>query len=106
VVDRYFSDSVRITATSGAERVHKLEASWREPDGTDLRFCLEQVTASVGDEKVEGYRLTTVAGRLLAVTDTAEAALDSVHARLQSFFLDLLSTSAKDEWQLLEVPRG
>ena len=106
VLEKYFSDKVQVQITNSAEQTHKLEIAWRDPDGTDLRFVLEQITAEVEQEKIEGYRLTTAAGRSLSPTDDGKAILDEVHQRLQFFFLDVLSKEARTEWQLEEVHDG
>lgn len=103
VLGRYFSDRAQVKATADAKAIHKVEVAWQEPDGLDLRYNLEQVTAQIADEAVEGYRLTTVAGKRLAESDEERAALEQVHDRLQTFFRDLISGSAQDEWKMEEV---
>ena len=107
VLARYFSDEVQVKATAKAKQVHKVELSWRDQGNTDFRFTIEQVTAQAGEEKVEGYRLTTAAGRRFSPAEAAETErdmLDQIHNRLQVFFRDLLSDEAKKEWLLREVP--
>jgi uncharacterized protein (TIGR04255 family) len=104
VLSRYFSEMAHVRAALDAEQVLKVEASWRERGAIDLRFELAQVTAQVADQSIEGYRLTTVAGRRLTDLADPKGSLDIVHDRLQVFFSDLISEQAKDEWQLRKVP--
>ncbi|MEW6249311.1 MAG: hypothetical protein AB1716_01590 [Planctomycetota bacterium] len=106
ILSRYFSDKLHVAAARDAKALHKLEVAWREQADTDLRVDLAQVGARVGDQTVEGFQLTTVAGLRLNPGTSLEAALDQVHARLQTFFRDLLSDSAKVEWQLQVVSDG
>jgi len=106
VLRRYFSDLARVKATQNADQIHRLEVSWREPDSVDLRYRLEQVTAEVEGQTVEGYQLTTAAGTRLAEGADADSALETVHDRLQLFFQDLISDHARKEWELKEVPLG
>ena len=106
VLERYFSDIVQVKATAKAQQIQNIGISWRDHEGTDLRFSLEQVTAQIKQEKVEGYRLTTAAGRLFSGLDNEREILDQIHLRLQLFFRDLLSDAAKEEWQLKEVKDG
>jgi uncharacterized protein (TIGR04255 family) len=103
VLSRYFSDVARVKATDGANQIHKVEVAWREHDSVDLRYNVEQVTAKVADQEVQGYRLTTAAGVKLPATAEATSALDAVHDRLQLFFRDVISDDAREEWQLTEV---
>ena len=106
VLRDYFSSKMQVEATDGAEEVRKLEVSWRE-NGIDLRFRLEKITATLGEDVIDGCQLTTIAGMHIPDTDNdAKAAIDIVHARLQEFFRDAISQRAKDEWQLTEVPNG
>ncbi|HUU85856.1 MAG TPA: hypothetical protein VM243_20350 [Phycisphaerae bacterium] len=106
VLARYFSDLAQIKAAKDARQIHKVEVSWRESESVDLRYNLEQVTAQVGDETVEGYRITTAAGSRLAEGTEPKQALVQVHQRLQVFFRSLISDYAKEEWQLKEVTLG
>ena len=103
VLLRYFSEKARVEAAKGARKIHKVETSWQEPDGVDLRFSLEQVTATVDAAKVEGFRLTTAAGKRLVEGDGKEDALEMIHDRLQIFFFEILSEQAKTEWDLEPV---
>jgi uncharacterized protein (TIGR04255 family) len=103
VLSRYFSDLAQVKATQDARQIHKVEVSWAESDAVDLRYDLEQVTAKVGDETVEGYRIKTAAGSRLPEGADAKQALEQVHHRLQFFFKSLISDYAKEEWQLKEV---
>lgn len=98
----YFSALAQIKATENATQIRKVEGSWAEGD-TDLRFTLQQASAKIDDQEIEGYQLTTAAGRRLAEDTDAKSALDKVHARLQVFFRDLISKRAKIEWQLDEA---
>ncbi len=100
VLSRYFSDLAQVRATQNAKEIHKTEVAWSESDGVDLRYRLEQVTAKVADEKVDGYRLTTAAGTRLDTGADVTRTLDVVHNRLQLFFRDLISDEARKEWQL------
>lgn len=97
VLATYFSELVHVRAVLHAQSLHKVEASWREPDDVDLRFMLEQVTAK---DDVEGFRLTTAAGQRLAAEASPRDRLDALHTRLQAFFHDVLSEHAKKEWAL------
>ncbi len=96
----YFSRTVHVEALADADTVNKLELAWREGD-TDLRFCLENVTAKLGDTTSDGFRLTTVAGQVLerANADTPHG-LNAVHQRLQLLFTELISEQAKLQWGL------
>lgn len=105
VLKTYFCDRAHVAAADGAEEIHKLEASWRE-SGIDLRFSLEKVSATMGEQTMEGYRLTTAAGTHVRGPNDDRSDLQRVHDRLQFFFRDLISEQAKEEWQLVEVPDG
>jgi len=100
VLTSYLSDLAQVEAAANARRIHKVEVSWQESESVDLRFNLERVTAQIGDESVEGYRLTTAAGMHLGDAQKAKEGLDDIHDRLQTFFLSLISDRAKTEWQL------
>ena len=106
VLDRYFSRLAHVDAVANADQIHKVELAWRDDDGIDLRYKLEQVSAKIADETIEGYRLTTVAGVRLPDQTNEKARLDCVHTRLQTFFRDLISERAKKEWQFQENPLG
>lgn len=106
VIERYFSELAQLKLTQDARQIHKFEVSWGESEAADLRYNLEQVTAQVDDQSVEGYRLTTAAGVKLAEGEDAKDALGQVHDRLQLFFQSLISDYAKGEWQLKEPTRG
>ena len=103
VLREYLSNMGQVAATENAERVHKVDASWQTRDLVDLRFSLEKVKATVREEEVDGYRLTTAAGVRLGENDDPRAALDNIHDQLQYFFRDLISDQAKREWQMKEV---
>jgi hypothetical protein len=103
VVERYFSPSAHLQIAQGAQQMFKVEASWKESAGIDLRYSLEQVHAIVADEKVEAYSLTTAAGSRVAPNEDGWLRLDYIHDRMQEFFSDLLSEQAKKEWQLTPV---
>ncbi len=100
VVEKYLSDSAQIGFLRNVRAVRKTEVGWQEPDGVDLRFDLEKVTANVRDEKKEGYRLTTAAGVWITDEVAARDAVENVHDRLQEFFVRLISEHAKQEWAL------
>lgn len=100
VLRRYFSGRARLAAADEARKVHKLEASWQEPDGIDLRLCFEHVTAKVETESIEGYRFTTACGQHVSEGESDRDALDEVHERLQGFFADIISDDAKTDWGL------
>jgi uncharacterized protein (TIGR04255 family) len=97
---RFLSEQAQPTLIAGGARTRKLEASWAERDGIDIRFALEEATLAVSQRKTDGYRLTTAAGLRLSETLDASSALDRIHGRLQTFFLDLISPDAKTEWGL------
>lgn len=100
VLPDYFTDLVQVRAFREAATVHKLELSWQD-SGVDLRFCLDKIIESIGEEKKEACRLTTVAGkRLPNAKDDAMQGLEDVHARLQSLFVNVISDRAKREWEL------
>jgi hypothetical protein len=105
-IRHYLSGRAQLGVMEGARQTRKLEAAWGEPDGIDLRFSVEEVSAKLGDEVIDGYRLTTAAGKRLAGTVNARTDLESIHERLQSFFLELISDSAKQDWQLQVVDRA
>ena len=100
VLSTYFAASAHVVAALRAKQLRKLEASWLESDDVDIRFNIEQVTVRVNDQDVQGYRLTTAAGKRLAPAADAQAELDVLHSRLQTFFLSLISEAAKREWEL------
>lgn len=107
VLVNYIQECARPAILSEAQRVQKLEASWQEVGGIDLRFCLEHATARLrtDGEDVIGYKFTTAAGKKLdAPTGPADAldALDGCHERMQDFFLQLISKSAKESWGYTE----
>lgn len=97
---RFLSEQARPALLARKARTRKLEASWAENDAVDIRFALEEATLAISQPKTDGYRLTTAAGLRLSETLDASTALDRVHARLQTFFLDLMSPDAKTEWGL------
>lgn len=103
VLKTYFAEGTRLRAMDNARQVRKLEAAWSKDDNLDVRFSLEQGTAKLPAGVAQGYRLTTAAGLRLAESVDAKAGLDGVHDTLQSFFLELISQRAKDEWQYREV---
>lgn len=106
VLKQYFSRLVHVKATESAEEIRKVEVAWRE-NGIDLRFRLEKISATLGEDTVDGCRLTTVAGMHIPATDgDANTTLENVHTRLQVFFRDVLSDYAKQEWQFEEVSNG
>lgn len=105
-VRSYFSERAQLGMLDEARQVRKLEAAWSEAHAIDVRFTLEQVTAKLGDEISEGYRLTTIAGKRLAGSLDAKKDLEEVHARLQTFFLDLISDKARTEWRLTQAPNA
>ncbi len=106
VLREYFSPLVHVRATENAEEIRKLEVSWRE-NGIDLRFRLEKVSATLGEDTMEGCQLTTIAGLHVPESDSdASTSLEKVHTRLQVFFRDVISERAKQEWQLEELPNG
>jgi len=103
VLQRYFSEKVRVQAAYDARMVHKVEFSWQEQDRVDLRFRLEQETAKLETESVQGFRLTTAAGQRLDDGAQERTSLEVIHQRLQSLFLNALSEHAKAEWGLEPV---
>lgn len=100
VLRRYFSGRACLAAADKAQKVHKLEAAWQEPDGVDLRLCFEHVTAKVETESIEGYRFTTACGQHVSEGESDRDALDMVHDCLQGFFVDIISDDAKKDWGL------
>lgn len=103
---KYFSDQVQVRATDGADEIRKLEISWRKK-GVDLRFLLEKVSATIGEQVSDGCRLTTIAGMNVEAKDGDwMKTLQDVHDHLQVFFRDVISEKAKQEWQLKGAPNG
>ncbi len=102
VLKTYFSEKVHLRAMDKARQVRKLEAAWGEGDDLDVRFAIEQAAANLADGVTQGYRLTTAAGLRLGEALDAKSGLEKVHDVLQEFFLELISTHAKNEWQLRE----
>jgi hypothetical protein len=100
VLQTYFAPTAHVQAALGAKELRKLEASWMDADDIDIRYHLEQVTLRIVDQEVQGYALTTAAGKRMGPSVTPKAELDNVHARLQVFFRDLISKQAQDEWEL------
>lgn len=103
VLADYFSVRAQLGITSDARKVQKIEAAWSESDDLDIRFTLEHVTATIADEKKDGYRLTTTAARRLGESAAPEDSLETLHRRLQYFFRDVISDRAKAEWGLTEA---
>lgn len=99
VLFKYFSPKAHVPLVKQAGRLHKYEVSWQDNNAVDLRLQLERVAFQFGDDKKEGYNLTTVAGKAAASLVDAQKNLDDVHAQLQEFFLDLISLEAKTEWE-------
>lgn len=103
ILKRYFSPEARLQCATDAPMLHQIEASWRTEAEHDLRFRLHRISVKVDDAEVEGFELTTVSGRKVAVPKKALDDLDDVHDQLQHFFLKLISEEARDEWQLRSV---
>lgn len=104
VLPRYFSPKMQIKVVQCAEEVRKLEVAWLE-EGIDLRFRLEQTSATFGEETKVGCLLTTVAAIRVKKSQSGDEkiALDEVHSRLQALFRDIISEHAMREWELKEV---
>lgn len=102
ILDLYFSRLIQVEAVKNASRVRKLEVSWQERDGVDLRVSLDQASMKQPGTEIQGFQLTTAAGLKLCSGGSSDpkAGLDSVHDRLQIFFDSLISEKAKQEWQL------
>lgn len=100
VLRKYFSESAHIKATDDAQEIHKIEASWRKSDLTDLRFSIEKGTMTDTETPVSGYKLTTVAARRVVGAPEPRDELDNVHRCLQYFFRELISEHAKKQWKL------
>jgi uncharacterized protein (TIGR04255 family) len=98
----YFSSESQLHVMDKAKQVRKLEAGWSEGDDLDVRFAVEQATARMPDGVTAGYRLTTAAGLRLGESVDAKSGLETVHYRLQEFFLELISEQARTEWKLEE----
>lgn len=98
VLTEYFSPEAQIGIARDARQIRKFESSWLTHDAVDLRFALEQVTATFGVDRKDGYRLTTAAGTRLSEAVDAKSGLERVHQRLQEFFVELISLRAKTEW--------
>lgn len=96
----YFAKESQVTLVQSATAVHKIEASWREGDGKDLRYSIELGKSQDSDRELDGHLLTTVAGQALADGPDPFGVLDDLHARLQDFFMSLISDYAKQLWQL------
>ena len=103
VLADYFSLEAQIAVAKEARQVRKFEASWMTRDAVDLRFALEQVTANLGGDRKNGYRLTTAAGTRLSESVDAKTGLEKVHRRLEGFFVELISKRAKTEWGLGDI---
>lgn len=95
---RYFSKDAHVGLVSDAPSLHKIEVAWKGHDDVDLRFRLEKVGIQWGNERRDGFGLTTVAGSAVASGSDAESKLALAHARLQTFFEGLISDHAKKEW--------
>lgn len=108
ILQHYFSDRVHVAAMRGAKEIHKMELAWCAEDGVDLRFRLEKVEKHVDDRVISALRLTTIAGMLLAppTEQGPSRMLQTVHDRIQRFFLSLLSDNARREWGLKETVDG
>jgi len=97
-LEQYFAPAAQVGLTTNARRLHKVEIAWQDDGGVDLRFRLERVGIQWGNERKDGYNLTTVAGSAVASDTDAEDRLCLVHDRLQGFFKTLISDRAKIEW--------
>ncbi len=104
VQSRFLSEPAQLEIMNDAKETQKLEASWRRQSGVDLRFNLQQAKrSSVDDEPVEGYKLTSAAGRLLlGETENAFDCLRELHETLLSFFAQLISGEAKALWGFMQ----
>ena len=98
VLFRYFSPAAYVELVRQAALLHKYEVSWQDSDAVDLRLRLERVAFQIGDEKKEGYNLTTIAGKAASSLDEARDNLDRVHGQLNEFFDVLISDDAKKDW--------
>lgn len=101
VLQQYFSHLVQIPVTDDAQRIHNVELLWQKDD-IDFKLRLRAITAKLGEDKKEGYELTTVAGISVEEGTDPKERLDFAHNKLQFLFSDLLSVNAKREWQLEE----
>lgn len=99
VLVNYFSREASVKLVEQATLLHKYELSWQDNNAVDLRLQLERVAFQIGDDKKEGYNLTTVAGKAAASLVDAQKNLDEVHAQLQGFFYNLISPEARKEWE-------
>lgn len=98
VLFSWFLSDAHVQLVKNAALLHKYEVSWQDRSGVDLRLQLERGVFQIGDERNEGYSLTTVAGKAAASLEAAQANLDLVHEQLQGFFLNLISDKAKKDW--------
>jgi len=98
VLFRYFSDKAHVKLLKQAVLFHMYEISWQDSNEVDLRLRLERVAFQIGDEKQDGYNLTTIAGKAVSSFDEAMENLDHVHGQLNEFFDKLISDDAKKEW--------
>jgi uncharacterized protein (TIGR04255 family) len=98
----YFLPDAQLRTMDKAQQVRKLEAGWSEGDDLDVRFAVEQAAAKLSDSVTPGYRVTTAAGLRLGESVDAKSGLETVHDRLQEFFLKLISPQARKEWELEE----
>lgn len=102
VIRDYFAPATNISIADGATLMHKFEGSWREGDRIDVRFLIQSSKTEVDGEKVDGFNLTTAAGSVIDEPMRAPDTLVGIHGRLQTFFKELISDRAKDEWELDE----
>jgi len=98
VLFKYFSSAAHVQLVKQAALLHQFEVSWQDNDAVDLRLRLERVAFQIGDEKKDGYSLTTVAGKASSSLLDAQENLDRVHDQLQEFFDELISPDAKTKW--------
>lgn len=99
-VCRFISPTFVPTGLQSRKEFHQLELAWRDDDGTDLRLLVQSIQRR-SEEPDLRLRLHTVAGRFLEGRDVLEN-LDAVHDRLQTFFKELITQEAKQEWGYVE----
>lgn len=104
ILERYFVPEAHIGVFKerSARAIQKVEFAWQEPDLIDLRFALDGVTVETQEQRSSAYKLTTASGVVLAGRSNPDSkvALEDLHARLQSFFEQVISERARKEWGL------
>lgn len=105
ILNRYFVSDVWTDLLTKAEAIQDFNVAWKETSDLEVRLHIQRTQSiqrsQAQDEQVTipGFLLTTVAGRKYGSADDTPSLLRLLHSRLQSFFEEIISDKAKDEWE-------